>query len=132
MNTNKGSIVKQSGNDVEHCRSEKVLAQPNKRVFLQYSVKCFIFLAVFCWVQFYAPGTSVITVFHYYHIVLNFCQMNKVFGGYFLGFCFWESIFECSVSGKVFFLGSSEIPNSADPACRFIKSTPWANIFPKL
>ena len=39
MNTNKGSIVKQSGNDVEGCQSEKVLVQPNMRVFLQYSVK---------------------------------------------------------------------------------------------
>ena len=38
MNTNKGSIVKQSDNDVEGCRSEKVLFQPNMRVFLQYSV----------------------------------------------------------------------------------------------
>ena len=38
MNTNKGSIVKQSGNDVEGCRSEKVLVQPNMRVFLQYSI----------------------------------------------------------------------------------------------
>ena len=38
MNTNKGSIVKQSGNDVEGCRSEMVLVQPNMRVFLQYSV----------------------------------------------------------------------------------------------
>ena len=38
MNTNKGSVVKQSGNDVEGCRSEKVLVQPNTRVFLQYSV----------------------------------------------------------------------------------------------
>ena len=38
MNTNKGGIVKQSGNDVEGCRSEKVLVQPNMRVFLQYSV----------------------------------------------------------------------------------------------
>ena len=36
MNTNEGSIVKQSGNDVEGCRSEKVLIQPNMRVFLQY------------------------------------------------------------------------------------------------
>ena len=34
MNTNKGSIVKQSDNDVEGCRSEKVLVN----VFLQYSV----------------------------------------------------------------------------------------------
>ena len=38
MNADKGSIVKQSGNDVEGCRSEKVLVQPNTRVFLQYSI----------------------------------------------------------------------------------------------
>ena len=40
--------------------------------------------------------------------------MNSDFGVYFLGFCFSESIFGFSVSGKVFF-GSSEIPNFADP-----------------
>ena len=39
VNTNKGSISKQSGNDVEGCRSQKVLFQSNMRVFLQYSVK---------------------------------------------------------------------------------------------
>ena len=39
VNTNKGSVVKQSGNDVEGCRSQKVLLQSNMRVFLQYSVK---------------------------------------------------------------------------------------------
>ena len=38
VNTNKGSIVKQSGNDVEGCRSQEILFQPNMRVFLQYSV----------------------------------------------------------------------------------------------
>ena len=35
-------------------------------------LKCFIFLTVFFWVQFYAPGTLVITVLHYYHTVLDF------------------------------------------------------------
>ena len=40
VNTNKSSFVTQSGNDVEGCRSQKVLFQPNMRVFLQYSVKC--------------------------------------------------------------------------------------------
>ena len=45
------------------------------------------------WVQFYAPGTSVITILYYSCIVLNFCQMDSVLGGYFLGFCFLESIF---------------------------------------
>ena len=38
MNTNKGSIVKQSGNDVHSCKSEKVLVQPNMHTFLQCSV----------------------------------------------------------------------------------------------
>ena len=36
MNTNKGSIVRQSGNHVEGCRSENVF-QPSMRVFLQYN-----------------------------------------------------------------------------------------------
>ena len=39
VSTKKGNVVKQSGNDVEGCRSQKVLFQPNMRVFLQYSVK---------------------------------------------------------------------------------------------
>ena len=38
MNTIKGGIVKQSGNDVEGYPSQKVLFQPNVRVFVQYSV----------------------------------------------------------------------------------------------
>ena len=38
VNTNKAGIVKQSGNDVESYRSQKVLFQLNVRVFLQYSV----------------------------------------------------------------------------------------------
>ena len=38
MNTNKGGILKQSDNGVEGYRSQKVLFQPNVRVFLQYSV----------------------------------------------------------------------------------------------
>ena len=42
MNTKKGNIVKQSGNDVEGYRSQKVLFQPNVRVFLQYSVNKFV------------------------------------------------------------------------------------------
>ena len=39
VNTNKGGVVTQSGNDVEGCRSQKVLFQPNMCVFLQYNVK---------------------------------------------------------------------------------------------
>ena len=47
MNTNKGGIVKQSGNDVEGYRSQKVLFQPSVRVFLQYSVRAVFHLAEF-------------------------------------------------------------------------------------
>ena len=39
VNTNKGSVVKQSGNDVEGYRHEQILFQLNMRVILQYSVK---------------------------------------------------------------------------------------------
>ena len=88
----------------------------------------FHILAVFCWVQYYAPCTSVITVLHYYHIVLNFCQMNCVFKGYFLEFGFSENIFwVSSFSGKVY-LGSSEIPNSADP-CLYVFQVHPRNIW---
>ena len=41
MNSNKGSVVKQSVNDVEGCRPQKVLFQPNVCVILQYNVKSF-------------------------------------------------------------------------------------------
>ena len=87
--------------------------------------KCFIFLTVFFWVQFYAPGTSVITVLHYYHhIVLNFYQMNSVFGGYFFRvLLFGKYFFGCSVSGKVFFWVVQKYPTPLIPVCRFIKST---------
>ena len=52
---------------------------------------------------------------HYYHIMLYFCEMNGVFEGIFLVLLFGKYFFGSSVSGKVFFLGHSEIPNSADP-----------------
>ena len=32
-------------------------------------------------------------VLHYYHIMLDFSQVNSVFGGHFLGLCFLKSIF---------------------------------------
>ena len=77
--------------------------------------KCFIFLAVYFWLKFYTPGTSVITVFHYDQIVLNFCQINSVFGGYFLGFCFSESIFWVFCQWQSVFLGRPGIPSSVNP-----------------
>ena len=42
VDTNKGSVVKQSGNDVEGCRSQKVLFQPNIHIILKYSVDDFL------------------------------------------------------------------------------------------
>ena len=63
MKTNKDSVVKQSGNDVEGCLSQ-VLFQHNIRIFLQYSVKATNllqvvptlhlifnkkFIGIFCW-----------------------------------------------------------------------------------
>ena len=47
VKTNKGSIFRQSDNDVEGYRSQKVLFQPNVGVFLQYSVSvtCCLYFA---------------------------------------------------------------------------------------
>ena len=77
-------------------------------------LKCFIFSTVFFWVQFYSPGASMIMGLHYYHIMLDFCELNSVFKGIFSVLLFGKYFLEFSVSGKVF-LGRSEIPNSADP-----------------
>ena len=43
MITNKDSVIKQPGNDVEGCRSQKLLLQPSMRVFLQYIVNNSVF-----------------------------------------------------------------------------------------
>ena len=67
------------------------------------------------WVQFYAPGTSVIIVLHYYHIVLNFCQRNSVLEGIFKGLAFRKVFLLGVVSAAKYVCCSSEIPNSADP-----------------
>ena len=48
-----------------------------------YILKCFKFSKVFFWVQFYSSGTSIIIGFHYYQIMLDFCEMNSVFEGIF-------------------------------------------------
>ena len=45
-------------------------------------LKCFIFSTVYCRVQFYSPGASIIMGLHY-HIMLDFCEMNSVLGGIF-------------------------------------------------
>ena len=73
-----------------------------------------IFNSIF-WVQFYSSGASIIIGFHYHHIMPDFCEMNSVL----------RVFFRVLLSGKYFldfllvakyFLGRSEIPNSAD-AC---------------
>ena len=46
-------------------------------------LKCFIFSTVFFRVQFYSPGASIIMGLHYYHVILDFCEMNSVFEGIF-------------------------------------------------
>ena len=72
-------------------------------------LKCFIFSTVFSgpvlyfWVQFYSPGALIIMDLYYYRIMLDFCEMNSVFEGIFIGFAFRKVFFGFSVSGKVFF-----------------------------
>ena len=51
-----------------------------------------IFNSIFL-VQFYAPSTSVITVLHYYNIVVNFCQMNSILEDILGGFAFQKVFF---------------------------------------
>ena len=65
----------------------------------------------------YSLGTSVSTVLHYYHLTLNFCQMNQVLGGYFFRVSLFGKYFISFFffSWKVFFWGRSAIPNSTDP-----------------
>ena len=57
-------------------------------------------------------------VLHYYHIMLNFCQVIIALDGIFGGFAFRKYFFGHSVSAKVF-LGISEIRNSAD-SCLYV------------
>ena len=70
-------------------------------------LKCFIFSTVFFGFQFYSPSASVIMGLHYYHIMLDFCEMNSVFEGIFWVLLFGKYVFGgregASVSGKVFF-----------------------------
>ena len=81
MNTNKGSVVKQSSNDVEGCRSQKILFQPNKRAFLQYSVNRQVWLENFfvntakCW----QPFTGLLQIYHsYYNEMLTVDKLTSI------------------------------------------------------
>ena len=40
---------------------------------------------------------------HYYHIMLDFCELNSVFKGIFSVLLFGKYFFEFCVSGKVYF-----------------------------
>ena len=68
-------------------------------------------------VQFYSPGASIIMGLHYYHIMLDFCEMNSVLEGIFR-VLLSESTFFLGGGGFLlvakYFLGRSEI-NSTDP-----------------
>ena len=89
-------------------------------------LKCFIFSTVFFWVQFYSPGASVIMGLHYYHIMLDFCEMNSVFEGIsFRVLLFGKYCFGFCVSGKAFFWVVQKYPTPLIPVCRFGKSAPW-------
>ena len=66
------------------------------------------------WLKFYAPGTLVITALHYYHIVLNFCQLNSVLEGFFRVLLFGK-YFLGVMSVAKYFLAGTKISNSANP-----------------
>ena len=68
--------------------------------------KGFIFSTVYLLGQFYSPDTSVNTVLHHYHVMLSFCQTNRVLGGYFFGGCFSAGIFLGLLSVTKYFFGS--------------------------
>ena len=61
----------------------------------------------------------------YYHITPDFCEMNSISEGIFWGFAFQKVSFGGFLLVAKYFLGRSEIPNSADPC---LKSTPWGVI----
>ena len=88
----------------------------NKRCIL----KCFICSTVFFWFQFYSPDASIIMGLHYCHIMLDFCEVNRVLR-VFLGLCFRKVFFfgggwrEGFLLVAKHFWGHSEMPNSADP-----------------
>ena len=62
-------------------------------------LKCFMFSTVGS--SFYSPSASIIMGLHYYHIMLDFCEMNSVLRVFFRVLLF--IFLAVSVSGKVFF-----------------------------
>ena len=67
---------------------------------------------------------------HYFHIMLDFCEMNSVFEGIsFKGFTLRKVFFGFSVGGKVFFGVVEKYATPLIPVCRFVKSTPWNSCF---
>ena len=61
-----------------------------------------IFNSIF-WVQFYSPDGSIIMGLHYYHIMLDFCEVNSAFEGIFRVFLFGKYFVGFFVGGKVLF-----------------------------
>ena len=65
------------------------------------------------WFQFYSLGALIIMSLHYYHIMLDFWEINSVSEGIFRVLLFGKKFFGNFLQS--IFLGRSEIPNSADP-----------------
>ena len=75
----------------------------------------------------YSLGTSVSTVLHYYHLTLNFCQMNQVLGGYFFRVSLFGKYFISFFfsAGKYFFGVVQQYPTPLIPVCWYATSTLW-------
>ena len=82
-----------------------------------------VFSSVLYFQQYFFKGTELFTgykllqttlLFHYHYNLLN-KLLNRVVGGYFVGFCFSEHIFGGFLLVGIYFLCRLEIPNSADP-----------------
>ena len=69
-------------------------------------LKYFIFSTVFFGFQFYSPSASIIMGLHYYHIMLDFCEMNSVFEGIFWVLLFGKYFLRGFLLVAKYFLGS--------------------------
>ena len=72
-------------------------------------------------------GTSVSIVLHYYHIMLYFCLMNNILGGYFFRVLLFGKYFLGFLLAKSIFWVIQNYPTPLIPVCRFAKFSPWAH-----
>ena len=86
-----------------------------------------------CLFQFYSPGASIIMSLHYYHIMLDFCEMNSVFERIFSSFAF-RKVFVLGflLVAKYLFSVRQKYPAPLIPICsEFVKSNPWVRSCPR-